>query len=175
MFQASPAGVAQMAVDLFGQVRPDLVRMGAVPDASGFASLASRLRRIVADLTFDSFGAPAFAGLRAASRTSRHLAFQSELGDLDLQVTSPLRSSAPEARWHVMGQLDLPDPLPEGTAIRFVSGDISGDDIEALPADAFTSAAIDASGYFSVELRSGAWAALLIAGETVVVFPGISL
>jgi len=181
VIQEPPARVGRMAADLFGRVRPDLVRStvsgGEViaQIAPGSGSLPSRFRRIVADLTFDSLGSSAFAGLRAASRTSRYLAYQSELGNLDLQFTSPLRSPAADGRWRVMGQLELVDPLPADTAIRFLRDDVAGDDVREPPKDESTSAAVDARGYFTVDLPPGAWSAHLVVGETVVVFHGISL
>lgn len=174
--------VATMAESLFAEIRPDLaaavrrVETDPLESAVGTATLMPGLRRILANLTFDSFGSAAFAGLRAGAATSRHLAYQSEFGDLDLQVTPLQRPSAPDARWRLMGQLQLHDPLPTPASISFVQADRSA--IEDLPGkvdEVRITADVDSHGYFTVELQSGTWAACMVMEQAALVFPELTL
>lgn len=177
-----PAHVTVRAERLFTQVRPDLT--GAAPsgqrhDVWGAAPHETSLhgvRRILANVTFDSLGSSAFAGLRAVTSGPRHLAYQSELGDLDLQITPPLRPSAADASWQLMGQLELRDPSLERTAITFQQGDLPVlDDLRETARDHRVSVDVDASGYFTVELHSGTWSASMEMEQAVLVFPGFTL
>ncbi len=189
LIEESPASVSAMAEGLFARVRPDLTTTAQAADgvidnvahepANEVASRLDRLRRFVGSLSFDSLGSPAFAGLRATEAGPRHLAYQSELGDLDLQITSPLRSSADDAIWHVMGQLELHTPSPGRVEIEFLVADRRGTDrlagaTEAHDARRIT-AMVDDSGYFTVELPAGTWAACTVMDEAVLVFPEFTL
>lgn len=176
-----PLPVASMARGLFAQVRPDLA--GAAPSArtlqerseTAHAAPLEGLRRVLGNLAFDSLGSSAFAGLRATGAGPRHLAFQSELGDLDLQITSPLRPDAEDARWRMMGQLELRTPASERVEIEFLLADRDVTDRFAVATAADeargVTAMVDDSGYFSVELPAGTWAATTVMGEAVLVFP----
>lgn len=182
LFVEPPAHVATMAEQLFGQIRPDLThaapsgRAHGAGIGAGQRGLSQGLRRILADVTFDSLGAAAFAGLRAAAANARHLAYQSELGDLDLQVTPPPRPFDAGARWRLMGQLELNDPLPAGTSISFLPADLSGiDDLQSMASDDRITADVDSRGYFIAELQSGTWAACVVMEGAVLVFPGITI
>lgn len=75
--QPAPPATRAAAVQLF---RP----RGPVASAPG---LIANLRRIVADLVFDSRAQPALAGLRGAGR-SYQLSYTSEPADVDLDVTA---------------------------------------------------------------------------------------
>lgn len=179
-----PLPVASMARGLFAQVRPDLT--GAAPAARTFqkrsetahAAPLEGLRRVLGNLAFDSRGSSAFAGLRATGVGPRHLAFQSELGDLDLQITSPLRPDAEDARWRMMGQLELRTPASGRVEIEFLLADRDFTDrfAAATAADDArgVTAMVDDSGYFSVELPAGTWGATTVMGDTVLVFPEFS-
>lgn len=167
-----PGHVATASERLFARVRPDLVR----PVDSSREPALEGLRRILANITFDSLGSSAYAGLRAATGASRHLAYQSELGDLDLQVSPPLRPSATDARWQVMGQLELRTPTPPRTPIIFLQADLSViDDLQATATHERATADVDEGGYFTVELQSGTWAACMVIDDAVLVFPGFTL
>lgn len=177
-----PAHVATMAESLFAAIRPDLVpAVGRVATHSMSSAGAAEtplggIRRVLANLTFDSVGSAAFAGLRAGGAASRHLSYQSELGDLDLQVTPPQRPSAVDALWHLMGQLHVPDPLPIPASITFARPDLLGigeqperADVERITAD------IDPRGYFTVELQAGTWSASMVMDQAALVVPDITL
>ena len=176
------ADVASIAESLFTQVRPDLARVprsqrhddaGIVPERE---APSEGRRHILASVAFDSQGSSAFAGLRAAAAGPRHLAYQSELGDLDLQITPPLRPSAAGASWQLMGQLELRDPLSTGRSILFVQADLPAVADPGITAfnDGIT-ADVDSTGYFVVELQSGSWAACMVMEQAILMFPGFTI
>lgn len=178
----APAHVTAIAESLFTEIRPDLapaadrVTIDPARSEAGTETAMQGLRRILANLTFDSVGSAAFAGLRASVAASRHLTYQSELGDLDLQVTPPQRPSAADARWHLMGQLQLHDPLTIPSSISFVPAGVTGiEDLTEESDSERVSADVDSRGYFTVELQSGTWAACMVMEQAALVFPEITL
>lgn len=192
LIEEPPASLPVMAKGLFARVRPDLTastphsdgmidKVTNAPDKA-FGAPLDRLRRVVGDLAFDSFGASAFAGLRATEAGPRHLAYQSELADLDLQITSPLRSSADDAVWKVMGQFEFRTPSTGRVEIVFLLADrnVTDGSVGATAGTAAddarrVTAMVDDSGYFTVELPAGTWAACAVMDEAVLVFPEFML
>lgn len=178
-----PADLARAAKDLFARIRPDLVA-AAAPEGleslrhavEAVASIRG-LRRILAELTFDSLTSAATIGLRSAASKSRHLAYQSELADLDLQIVPPSRPLQRDARWQLMGQVEFSDPPSGAVPLVFLRSDASVLDDAPLATEASERIAtsLDSRGYFTVELPAGTWAACMAIGEAVLVFPGIDI
>ena len=117
------------------------------------AGALAALRRVVADLTFDSRGGFALAGVRSGgggSGRAYQLAYESEAGDLDLQLEPP---AAPDARWRLLGQVGLDDDLPGiRVALAAPGGDAPLAETEADPHGVFDLAAVPGTYDLSVAL-----------------------
>lgn len=86
----------------------------ARPDPARSLGLFDAVRRVMAELTFDSGGglAPALAGFRGGSEI-RQFVFASGETVVDLQVEPPV---GPEQRWRIMGQVET-GPLAQGLVV----------------------------------------------------------
>lgn len=114
------------------------------PAPSPARDLFAPLRRIVAELVFDSGGgfAPALAGFRGGG--DRHLTYEAESIEIDIQVT-PLVE--PEGEWRVLGQLAA-DREPGIVAL------------EAVPVgrrEAVASTTSDEHGVFELQMPAGTY------------------
>lgn len=122
-----------------------------------------RVRRLVAAVTFDSWGtlAPGFAGVRGAASGERQLSWVAGDLEVDLQATRHADGS-----WMLLGQV----AAPEGTAIRAV---------ELAPAgsadDPAVAAAPDEFGGFDLAAGPGAWDVLVRLDDALVVLPGLEV
>lgn len=162
-FLAPPDPVDEALLSLFATVRPDLVPASS---PSPISRVADRLRVITAELFSDSGASPQLAGLRSdGPQKTRHLAFMSQVADLDLEITEA------EPAWSVAGQVGM-DQVPSDLSIRFVPAHL--DPATAGPPE-IISAPVSDAGYFSVSLSAGEWSAAINVDDATVVFPGVRL
>lgn len=120
--------------------------------------LTQRLREVVATLVFDSFGKVAVAGFRGGL-TARQLAYSSDAGDVDVQV-----SCAGAAR-SVRGQVTPSGDEPASEVSVSRPGDAS----------AVASSGVDAHGQFVLESPPGTFDLRIRVGDTLVVIPSLNL
>lgn len=163
-----PEGLTARLVALMPRIRPDLI-------PAKQPSLLDRAREcaamIVAELILDSGATPQTAGLRSAggsvNNRTRHLAFVSDLADLDLEVALADMKRV----WLVTGQLGM-ETVPPGLVIRFVPDDQDplADDVEGT-----VRARIADDGYFTLTLASGSWIAAVTMDDATIVFRDIRL
>jgi hypothetical protein len=152
-----PEDLLQSTQGLFRRIRPDLLS----PARSVTDQVTGAVRRIVANLILDT-GTAALAGVRSDDeRQTRQLAFVSELGDLDLMVTSR------DAFSDVSGQLGM-DDIPPGLELRF-SPVNQPTEVDVV------SAPLGPSGRFETTLRRGEWLAWIQIGDAILEFPGVQV
>lgn len=123
-------------------------------------ALQQALRRVVAVLSFDSWGLSAqAAGMRGQADNSRHLLFSAEGRDVDLRI-----APAPGGGWRLAGQVLGPDESGR---------------IKLAPADggaARHSATLDDLGEFHLDgLTAGRWTLTLETAHEVVELPPIDV
>jgi hypothetical protein len=151
-----PAALQDALVGLFGRIRPDLA--AARPTTTD--RIRDALRRIVAELVFDSAQTPQLSGLRAAGKaTSRQIAYISDIADLDIEIANAGDHAT------VNGQLGM-DDVPAGLVIAFAP-DSEG--------SAVVEASLDREGHFVVTLPPGTWVATVRFDDATLVFPGFHL
>lgn len=161
--QRTPDPVDHALVSLFATVRPDLVR---TPAPSPLSRIAERLRIITAELFHDTAASPQLAGLRGdGPQKTRHLAFMSQVADLDLEVTPQ------DDEWSVAGQIGM-DDVPSNLIIRFMPANL---DPAESDAPGIVTAPVSESGYFTLSLETGEWSAAVDLDDATVVFPGVRL
>jgi hypothetical protein len=124
--------------------------------------LLAPLRRIVAELIFDSGGGltPALAGFRGGGE--RHLTYVAEAVQVDLRLVPPLE---PEGAWRVHGQLDADDQLP----LALVDMVPPGMD------DAVAQTMTDQHGVFALAAPAGRYDMLVRLPDVIRVLPGLDL
>lgn len=126
----------------------------------GSASLLDRVRRVIAELVYDSRRQPALVGIRGAEQ-GYQLSFESEFADVDLQI-EPVAGAATR---RVMGQI-----TPRGSArAAAVAFSIEGE------RDAVRTAAADDGGLFSVETTVGSFDVTITTSDGVLVLPGVEV
>ena len=149
----APAAALRAAVNLWRAAPPSPLQVAA----------GSLLKRVMAVLTFDSWGAgaPAF-GVRGVPSATRHLLFSARGRDIDLRIT-------PSAdRFALAGQILGPD---ESGMIELAGVPAAGG-----PQAAPRSTALDPLGEFRLEgIASGAYVLTLRLGEEEIVLPPIDL
>ncbi len=120
------------------------------------------LRRIIAELIFDSAGglAPGLAGFRGSG--DRHLTYVAESVQVDLRLQPPLE---PDGFWRVQGQLDAEERLPLATV----------DMVRPGRDDAVARATTDLHGVFSLEAPAGRYDILVRLPGVIRVLPGLDL
>lgn len=117
------------------------------------------LRRFVADLTFDSRVQPALTGFRSASAGAQ-LVYQSEIGEIELQVTPRPASEGPG--WLVAGQL-----TPSADDLEIVAMSREGDILATTTPDE--------AGIFSFAVEGDSFELMIRANGQVIVIPQIEL
>lgn len=157
---APPAATLSRAKALFRARRPATIT----------APLAA-LRRVVAQLTFDSRAAfgPALAGVRGAGASagaSYHLAYTSDLADVDLQVDRLANGEA--GRWQVLGQVAPTEDVTDASSVR-VSLATAGSDVPLVET------ATDEVGMFVVEALAGRYDVLLQLTNRLLVLAGVQI
>lgn len=122
--------------------------------------LQQALRRVVAVLSFDSWGLSAqAAGMRGQADDSRHLLFSAEGRDVDLRI-----APAPGGGWRLAGQVLGPD---ETGRIALASADGGAEQ---------HSATLDELGEFHLDgLAPGRWTLTLETAHEVVELPTIDV
>jgi hypothetical protein len=148
-----PAETIARAKALFSEIRR------TKPASEG---LWSKLQRVIADLTFDSRPQAALAGLRGAS-TSYQLSFQSELGEVDMEVEAP--SPAHATTWRIMGQISATEGQRADVIALASSGSFAP----------FASAVVDEHGVFTLSTSPGKYDVLISMQDALMVVPGIEL
>lgn len=130
------------------------------PRRSGTATAPlAVLRRVVADLAYDSRGGFALAGVRSgggATADTHRLVYESEAGDLDLQLEPP---GAADGRWRVLGQVDLNGDVPDLRVLLTAPG--SDEPLAAVDADA--------QGIFDLSVRPGTYELRVVLPSSVLV------
>jgi anti-sigma factor RsiW len=119
------------------------------------------LRRIVAELVFDSGGgfAPALAGFRGAG--DRHLTYEAETIEIDVQAT-PVK---PEGEWRLLGQLVADREL----------GPVALEVVPAGRREAVASTVSDEHGVFQLQVPSGTYEFVARFPDVEVVVPYLEL
>ncbi len=153
---APPADVLSRARALFAS-RPAPARAG----------LLDALRRIIAELVYDSRLQPALAGVRGVGR-SRQLSFESELADIDVEI-EPLTGESPE-RLRVSGQIARRGGAPAAGAAPLGISLAAPGSLEAL-----SSATADPRGMFSMNAIPGRYDLLITVDDAVLVLPGVTV
>lgn len=134
----------------------------ATPEAAPVRDPLAPLRRIVADLVFDSGAGlnPALAGFRGGG--DRHLTYEAEVIEIDVQA---MPSIGAEGEWRVLGQLAADRDL-EPAAIQIVAG--GGIDTVARTMS-------DEHGMFEMQLPSGRYDVVARFPDVEVVVPDLEL
>ena len=120
------------------------------------------LRRVVATLSFDSRSGLALAGYRGGAAAGYQLAYESDAGDVDLQLEP---GAAPAAPWRLLGQVGVDDETP---GIRVVLAPVGA----AAPA-AETEA--DPHGVFSAQVMPGTYEMTVTLPTAVMVVPELEV
>jgi len=124
------------------------------------------LRRVFADLSFDSRSGLALAGYRGAAATGYQLAYESEAGDIDLQlepVGDP--ATAPVSPWRLLGQVGLDAETPGvRVALTAAVGDAPPVEVEADP-----------HGVFATEVTPGKYELTITLPTAVMVVPELEI
>lgn len=120
------------------------------------------LRRVIAELIFDSAGGatPALAGFRGGGE--RYLTYVAEAVQVDLRLQPPLE---PNGLWQVQGQLDADERLPLAT-------------VDMVPPgrdDAVAQAKTDQHGVFTLAAPSGRYDMLVRLPGVIRVLSGLDL
>jgi hypothetical protein len=169
-----PAALRARAVALFADapflaptpmLAPTADPLAAVRDAVAAAAneAAAGLRRLVAVVTFDSWGAlaPGFAGVRSGGPgRERQLSWMAGALEVDLQA-----SRVAEGAWMLLGQV----AAPAGTAVRAVELAPAGE------ARAVATAEPDEFGAFDLAATAGAWDIRVRLDDALVVLPGLDV
>lgn len=149
-----PPHLRASLINLFGKVRPDLTSARQHPADQ----MREAMRRIFAELIFDSGEVSQLAGLRSGgARSSRQLAFTSDVADLDIEI------AAHDTGATLHGQLGM-DEVPAELVITFTDADHSP-----------VSALVDPEGHFTATLPAGDWTATVRIDDVRLVFPSIRL
>lgn len=143
---APPADVVSRAQALFK------------PGPSSWATCLDALRRVVAELTFDSRPAAALAGLRGAC-SAHQLSYHSALADVDVQV-----ERGADELCHVTGQVSpTGSALPQEVALVPRAG---GDVVRA---------SVEADGVFALNAGVGAYDLVVRFDNEALVLPDVPM
>ena len=130
--------------------------------------LLAPLRRVLARISFDSRGGfgdafgPAFAGVRGAA-SGYQLAYESEAGEVDLQVEPPAGPGSTE--WRVLGQVAVDEAVP-GIRVALVP---SGTEAAAVEAEA------DEYGVFGMDAPVGRYDLTIRLPTVALVVPDLEV
>jgi anti-sigma factor RsiW len=131
-----------------------------VPAPPPARDLFAPLRRIVAELVFDSGGpTPALAGFRGTG--DRHLTYEAEAVEIDVQAT-PVE---PEGEWRLLGQLAADREL----------GPVALEVVPAGGREAVASTVSDEHGVFQVQVPAGTYEVVARLPDVEVVVPDLEL
>ena len=124
------------------------------------------VRRVLAGLTFDSraaFGSGlGFAGVRGGAGAAYRLAYESEAGEVDVQVEPP---AGGDAEWRLLGQVAVDEATPGiRVALTVPGSEAPAAEVEADEQGVFAVAAMPGTYDLSIRLP----AALLILPELAV-------
>lgn len=152
---APPADIVQRVLGLIRAAAPT---QPSLMDVAGHA--ADRVREFLCTLVRDTLTEPALAGFRGTTE-SRHLSFECEIAEIDLQV-SPTDN---DTRRTIRGQVaPLNDDIVAGIAWRSTR---TGSAEQEIPADE--------SGIFVLECPVGVYELSARVGNSVVRIPPISV
>lgn len=129
--------------------------------AAGQPGIFESLRQVLATLLFDSRAEPAYAGLRGAA-SGYQLSFESELGEIDLEVSAPQPGMAER---QVRGQLSLSGPAAGITVALSAPGQFTP----------VTTTDADADGLFTLTAPLGRFDVLVASSDAVVVLRNIDV
>lgn len=145
----------------------DLVRADAGPPPEAvarvkalFAGTVGAARRIVAEVTFDSWGvlAPGLAGVRGGL-AGRQLVWTSSDAEVDLQL-----APSPRGEWNLIGQVAA-DDLTDTTVELVTPGGAGGD----------RKATADPFGMFEFDVPPGRYDLLVRLPQAVLVLPNLEV
>lgn len=119
------------------------------------------VRRVLAELIFDSFGGltPSLAGFRGSG--DRHMTFVAESVQIDLHVQAPVTRAG---IWQLHGQVDA-----------VASSDSMVDLVYAGEEDAVARVRTDDQGMFALEAPAGRYDLLVRLPDVIHVLPGLSI
>jgi hypothetical protein len=138
----------------------DAVRraLNLVQPSPATPSLLDRAAAILARLVFDSFASPAPVGYRSAGLAAgRHMTFDSDLGEIDLEITP----GAPGA-FRVLGQAVLTSDAPARAVLT------RDDGTSLTPID------LDA-GRFAASITPGTWTLTITMGPKSMTLPAFTM
>lgn len=123
--------------------------------------LLQPVRRVLAELIFDSFGGltPGLAGYRGSG--DRHMTFVAESVQIDLHLQAPLTR---DGIWLIHGQVDA-----------VASNDSLVDMVHAGDERAVTQVRTDDQGMFALEAPAGRYDLLVRLPDVIHVLPGLSI
>lgn len=121
-------------------------------------TLTEKLRRIVAQLTFDNRRQPALAGYRSVAQAIV-LSFAVDGVEVDLQIEPPAKREADQ--WRMMGQVNA-DRLPAGIALR-----------DAQTGTVVREAVSETHGGFRFAAPAGKYEIAIRIGDDEVVLPDV--
>ncbi len=137
----APAALQRAAIDLW---------VTATPRGGLVASVGALLHRVLGELSFDSWAAPALAhGMRSVPAATRHLLFNAEGRDIDLRVTPHAEA------FSITGQVLGPD---EAGAVELAASEPGAQPGHRTQLDALGEFRLDglAPGVYVLTLRLGA-------------------
>lgn len=130
------------------------------------AAPLANLRRVVATLGFDSRRGLALAGYRGGGGEGYRLAYESEAGEVDLQLEPPGDpTGAPASPWRLLGQVDLAEETP---GIRVALAQPGA----AAPA---AEAEADPHGVFAADVSPGRYELTIALPTAVMVVPNLEV
>jgi len=126
-------------------------------------SVLAPIRRVLAQLTFDSRGGltPALAGFRGEA-SGYQIAFAGAGAEVDLQIEAPTRLDEP---WHLLGQIALTDETPAMMVEIAKPGEVAS--VARTAADEF--------GMFSLEVPAGQYDFVVTLPEFLLVLPNLEV
>jgi anti-sigma factor RsiW len=142
-----------------------LARAKAIfPQRSPLAELLAPLRRIAAELTFDSRSGSALAltGFRG-DLSAYQLAFVGGGAEVDVQLEPP---AADSSRWHLLGQVTTDLPTPSATV--YLTTPETAD-------RAVAEATADEHGVFGLTVLPGRYDLLVHVNDTIIVLPDLEI
>jgi len=136
------------------------------PRKPALSELLGGLRRVVAELTFDSRSgmAAALAGFRGGL-SAYQVAFAGAGAEVDVQLEPPVDGGV-EARWQVLGQVTTDDEPPSATV--YLTSPEAGD-------HAVAEAVADEHGVFGLAALPGRYDLLVRIDGTLIVLPDLEI
>lgn len=133
---------------------------GAAAAPTPLRDVLAPVRRVIAELIFDSHGGltPSLAGFRGGG--DRHVTFVAESVQIDLHVQAPMKR---DGSWQIHGQVDA-----------LASGGSQVDIVQSGKEHAVARVRVDDQGIFALEAPAGRYDILVRLPDVIHVLPGLS-